>query len=265
MQKYLTIFSVSWQNGFVYRLNFILWRVRSVIVILTVYFLWSSLFQNNQVLFGYTKEQMLTYVFLVLILRSVILSLKSFDIAGEIQDGKLSNYLLKPLNYHLYWFTVDISDKILNILFSIFEIIVLYLILKPPLFFQSDPAILIVFALAVVAAMILHFGLGNAASNLSFWLPGNAWGFWFLLFIFVELLGGIMFPLDVLPENIYHLVMLLPFPYLIYFPVKIYLGQVSGFPLWQGFGVMAFWISALIFVVRYEWKKGIIIYEAQGR
>ena len=79
MQKYLIIFSIFWQNGFVYRLNFILWRVRSVIVILTVYFLWSALFQNNRVLFGYTKEQMLTYVFLVLILRSVILSLKSIE------------------------------------------------------------------------------------------------------------------------------------------------------------------------------------------
>ncbi len=265
MQKYLTIFSVSWQNGFVYRLNFILWRVRSVIVILAVYFLWSALFQNNNVLFGYTKAQMLTYVFLVLILRSIILSLKSFDISGEIQDGKLSNYLVKPLNYHLYWFAVDISDKLLNILFSILEVIILYFILRPPLYFQTDPTQLAVFLVAVIGAMLLYFILGNAASNLSFWLPGNAWGFWFLLFIFVELLGGVTFPLDVLPKSIYQLVMLLPFPYLIYFPANAYLGGIQGAALWQGFVVMAFWIFVLIFVVRYEWRKGVVIYEAQGR
>ncbi len=265
MQKYLTIFSVSWQNGFVYRLNFILWRVRSVIVILTVFFLWTALFQSNHILFGYTRAQMLTYVFLVLILRSVILSLKSFDIAGEIQDGKLSNYLIKPLNYHLYWFAVDISDKILNILFSILEIVVLYLILKPPLFFQGDPTTIIAFIFAVVGAMLLYFILGNASSNLSFWLPGNAWGFWFLLFIFVELLGGVTFPLDVLPKNIYQIVMLLPFPYLIYFPANVYLGQIQGAALWQGFIVMSIWIAILVFAVRFEWRKGIVIYEAQGR
>lgn len=265
MQKYLTIFSVSWQNGFVYRLNFILWRIRAVIVILAVYFLWAALFESNKVLFGYTKEQMLTYVFLVLILRSIIMSLKSFDISGEIQDGKLSNYLIKPMNYHLYWFAVDVSDKLLNILFSILEVIILYFVLKPPIFIQTDPMTLLFFAVAVLSAMLLYFILGNASSNLSFWLPGNAWGFWFLLFIFVELLGGVTFPLDVLPAAIYKLVMFLPFPYLIYFPANVYLGEIQGGALLQGFAVMAFWITVLIFVVRLEWKKGIVIYEAQGR
>lgn len=265
MQKYLTVFSVSWQNGFVYRMNFILWRVRSVIVILTVYFLWNALFQSNQVLFGYTKAQMLTYVFLTLVLRSIILSLKSMDAAGEIQDGKLSNYLVKPLNYHFYWFTVDIADKILNILFSIFEIILLYFVLHPPIYVQTDPFMLFGFMLAIAGAVVLYFLLGNIATNFSFWLPGNAWGFWFILFILDELLGGIMFPLDVLPRQIYNLVMLLPFPYLIYFPANLYLGGFSPALIYQGLIICGIWIVILLAIIRFEWRKGLVIYESQGR
>lgn len=236
-----------------------------VIGILIVYFLWDALFQSNNVLFGYTREQMLTYVFLTLILRSIILSLKSFDISGEIQDGKLSNYLVKPISYHLYWFTVDISDKLLNIIFSIFEVLILYFLLKPPIFIQTDPSLFFAFLLSVIGAVVLYFIIGNVASNLSFWLPGNAWGFWFVLFVIIELLGGVLFPLDVLPQHIYNLVMLLPFPYLIYFPANVYLGEISGLLIVQGFGIVTFWILALLLLVRVEWKKGIITYEAQGR
>ncbi len=265
MQKYLTIFNISWQNGFVYRFNFILWRVRSVIVILTVYFLWTALYQSNNVLFGYSKEQMLTYVFLTLILRSIILSLKSFDISGDIQEGKLSNYLVKPVNYHLYWLSVDISDKLLNIVFSVFEVIILFFLLKPPIFIQVDPVTLVFFGLAVLGGIALYFVLGNSASNLAFWLPGNAWGFWFLMLVIVELLGGVVFPLDILPKQIYQLVMLLPFPYLIYFPANVYLGGIKGPEVIQGLAVVFGWIVILCLIVRFEWKKGLIIYEAQGR
>ncbi len=265
MQKYLTVFSVSWQNGFVYRLNFVLWRLRIVISILIVYYLWTALYQTNQVLFGYTKEQMLSYVFLTLILRSIVLSLKSFDIAGEIEDGKLSNYLLKPVRYHLYWFSVDMSDKLLNIIFSIFEVTILYLILRPPLFLQTNPEILLIFGLALVLAVLLYFFMGNIASNLAFWMPGNAWGFWFILISVVELLGGLLFPLDILPEQLYQILMLLPFPYLIYFPANVYLGVFSQTQITTGLAVTVFWIVALFVATRVEWKKGLLMYEAQGR
>lgn len=265
MQKYLTVFNISWQNGFVYRLNFILWRVRILIGILITYYLWTALFQTNKFLFGYTKEQMLSYVFLTLILRSIILSAKSMDAAGEIQEGKLSNFLLRPLKFHLYWFAADIADKSLNILFSIFEILALFLLLRPPLFLQSNPEILLLFIISVILAVILYFLIGNIASNMAFWLPGNAWGFWFLLISITELLGGLLFPMDILPKSAYQIIMLLPFPYLIYFPANLYLGQFSNREMVIGFGVMFFWIILAFAVSRLEWKKGLVIYEAQGR
>lgn len=265
MKKYLTVFITSWSDGFVYRLNFILWRLRSVIVILTVYFLWEAVFRNGGVIFGYTRDKILTYVFLTLVLRSFILGSRSMDTAGEIADGRLSNYLVKPISYHLYWFTRDLADKLLNILFSIGEIFLLYFLLRPPIFIQTDPLILFQFFIAVSFAVLLNFILGNLSSYFSFWTPGNAWGFWFVYLVFQDFLGGVVFPLDIFPKAIYNFLTLLPFPYLLFFPANLYLGKIAGVDALRGFLVMGIWVFILAALLKKEWNRGVKDYQAEGR
>lgn len=264
MKKYLTVFNISWQNGFIYRLNFILWRFRSVVVILTVYFLWEAIFQNGGTILGYTRDKILTYVFLTLALRSLVLGQRSMDTAGEIADGRLSNYLLKPLNYHFYWFTRDLADKILNLAFSIVEITFLYFVLRPPIFFQTNPLTLGLFGVSVGFAVVLNFLLGNISSYFSFWTPGNAWGFWFVYLVLQDFLGGVVFPLDIFPKFLYHVIMSLPFPYLLFFPVNLFLGKISGTDLILGFGTITLWTIFLLFLMKKEWRVGLKGYQAEG-
>lgn len=265
MGKYLAVFKISWQNGFIYRVNFLLWRLRSLMVVFTTYFLWEAIFRNNGVIFGYTREKILTYVFLTLVVRSLVMGLRSIDSAGEIADGRLSNYLLKPLNYHFYWFVRDVADKLLNIIFSVFEITLFYLLFKPPIFWQKDLSVLALFAAALVLALILNFLLANIASNFAFWMPNNAWGFWFVFLVFQDLLGGVMFPLDIFPAKIYGLIKLLPFPYLLFFPVNIYLGKITGLEATQGILTAFCWSLTAILLLNGEWRWGLKIYQSEGR
>lgn len=265
MKKYLTVFSVSWSNGFVYRLNFLLWRVRSIIVILTVYFLWAAVFSSGGVIFGYTRDKILTYVFLTLMLRSLILGQRSIDAAGEISDGRLSNYLVKPISYHFYWFTRDLADKLLNLVFSIGEIVTLYFVLRPPIFVQTDLLTISLFIITVIFAVILNFELGNISSYFSFWTPGNAWGIWFVYLVFQDFLGGVVFPLDIFPKVIYQIITLLPFPYLLFFPANTYLGKIAGIDMVRGLLIMSFWVVALAVLMKKEWRMGLKSYQSEGR
>ncbi|MBI2103398.1 hypothetical protein HYT59_00170 [Candidatus Woesebacteria bacterium] len=75
MYKYLQVFKISFQQEFAYRLNFIMWRLRNVMQIFLVFFLWSTIFSDNQKeFFGYNRDKILTYVFGILILRALVLS-----------------------------------------------------------------------------------------------------------------------------------------------------------------------------------------------
>src|SRR6185437_13453985 len=93
----------------------------------------------------------------------------------------------------------------------------------------------------------------------------EAWAPRFIFFILLSFLAGSMFPLDILPRPLYILLSLLPFPYLIYGPLKIYLGQQNIFQIFLTLGVGFVWIFILGLFANVMWKKGLSLYGAEGK
>jgi ABC-2 type transport system permease protein len=215
MHKYWLIFSLSLQNEFTYRLNFTLWRVRNVLKIVMTYFLWQGIFMTTTNAFGYTADQMTTYVLMVLIITAVVFSAPSSEIGGEIARGDLSNYLVKPFSYLKYWFTRDIASKLLNMIFVCLELTILWIFLKPHFEFQINLLAFIGFLISVTLGMLLYFFFQMTTRFVAFWSPENIWGISFLTFLFTDLLGGTIFPLDILPIPFQFALSLTPFLYLL--------------------------------------------------
>lgn len=266
MKKYLQVIKNSWAEYFVYRLNFIMWRVRTVLQLLTIYFLWASLFLGRESgeLFGYTQKIILTYILGAAFLRAIVFSTRTLDIGEQIQRGELSNFLIRPINYFFYKAAQDVSDKAINIFFAVFEIGLIFLILKPPVFIQTDPFFLLFFALSASIAIVLYFLISFILGLIGFWSP-EVWGPRFIFFIITEFLAGGLFPLDILPKWLFALLSALPFPYLLYFPLKIYLAKLTTFQMAIGILVGLAWVLILYYMVVFFWRKGLSLYEAVGR
>lgn len=265
MRKYWPVFKNTLQEYFAYRLNFVMWRVRTVLQLLVVYFLWGAIFASQKgEIFGYTQSLILTYILGGALLRSTVFASRTIDIGEEINRGNLTNFLLKPISYFKYWFTRDIADKILNISFAVFELALIYLILKPPIFWQTNFLTLSLFGVSVGLALILYFYINFLFGLLAFWTP-ETWAPRFLFFIFLEFLGGALFPLDILPQFLYQILRFLPLFYLNFFPLKIYLGQLSIMQVAEGITICLFWTLLFYWVVQAVWRKGLRIYSAEGR
>ncbi|MBI3385207.1 ABC-2 family transporter protein [Candidatus Gottesmanbacteria bacterium] len=264
MKKYYQIFSNTWQEYMTYRLNFVMWRVRVVLRLLIIYFLWQAVFGVRQELFGYSREQMLTYVLFTPLITSIITGSRSMDIGNEINQGDLSNYLLRPTSYFRYWWTKDLADKALNIIFSIFELIILFLVFRPPIFWQPDLFRWLLFLLAIAISTFLYFYLNVILAFVAFWTP-DYWGPRFLIFMVQEFLTGGIFPLDILPKNIFNVILLTPFPYLTFFPLAIYLGKSEGIYQWGGLLISSIWAIIFFRVMILIWRKGLKTYTADGR
>lgn len=264
MGKYIFVLKNSLQEYFAYRLNFILWRVRGVVSILITYFLWLAIFKERAYLFGYRKEEMLTYIILITFLNGIVLSTQTHRIAQEINLGVLSNFLIKPINYISYNLFRDLADKILSTLFSVFEICLFILLLRPPIFVQTDLHWLGLFIISLFFASLLYFEISLILSFIGFWSQ-QVWAPRFLFLILVSFLAGTYFPLDILPSSVYNILQLLPFTYLIFFPLKIYLGKLTSLHLIKGFVLILVWIPLLLYAAKYIWKKGLAIYTAEGQ
>ena len=91
-----------------------------------------------------------------------------------------------------------------------------------------------------------NFGLYAVAGNLAFVLTGS------------------LLPLDFFPPWLRNLIMLLPFPHLIYSPVRLILGLSNFNDLLFSAVVLTIWILILGLTVRWLWPKGLRAYEGIG-
>lgn len=263
MEKYFAVFNISWQQGLVYRLNFVLWRFRTILQLLLIYFVWWTVFQTQRQVFGYTQASILTYIFISTLVRTVVLSSRIMDVAGQINEGNIVNFLIKPLSFINYYFSRDIADKMLNSLFMIVEITIIFLLLRPEIIVQTNIFILLLFMIATALGLILFFFISFTFGLLAFWLE-NIWGIYFLFFMLIEGLGGGIFPIDILPTGVSQVLLLTPFPYLLYFPAKIYLGTMTTPQLVSGFLALIFWVIAGYFLMIRTLQAGLKHYTAGG-
>ncbi len=235
--------------------------------VLIAYYLWSTVFADPKTLiFGYDQAKILTYIFGIILIRALVFSARSVDVPQEISEGSLTNYLVRPMNYFRYWFTRDVSSKALNFAFSIAEFAILAVIFRPPLFFQTNPLYLLAFLFSIVIANYLIFIIRFIVTSITFWVPELAWGGQFLFMVVItELLSGSPFPLDIFPAAWQTAFYYTPFPYLIFFPLQVYLGKIPFSEVIGGIAVSILWSLALSYVLKSIWQKGLRVYDAVGR
>lgn len=264
MKAYFQIIKGTIAEYAAYRLSFLLWRVRLVVQLLIVYFMWSAIFVGQGALFGYTQSMMLTYILLSSFVRPFIMGTRTQDVGELIRSGSLSNHLVRPFDFLGYCIGRDTADKLTNVVFAVFEIAVLYAILRPPIYVQAHIPTLLLTAASLLMGMALFFFFSLLLSYMGFWTP-DVWAPRFLSFVLAEFFTGALFPLDILPTNLYVVSKGLPFYYFLYFPLKVYLGQLSAFDSMMGFAVGLVWLVGLWGLARVVWRRGLWAYAAEGK
>jgi len=263
MRKELSIAKTTLAQYLVYRLSFVLWRVRTVFTLLLTFFLWSAAYQSRLKVFHYSKPQINTYILLIFLIGSLVYSSRLGDLASQIRNGTIINYLLKPFPFLRFAFVKEAVDKILNLSFALLEIFILFHIFKPELYWQSSLLSLFFFLVAIVLGSIICFFIFFSITLVAFWST-EIWAPRFVFFVLVSVAAGTYFPLDILPFPLYQLLLLSPFPYFAYLPIKIYLEGINFFYL----GLLAIsllWVFISFALARFLWRKGMREFSFFGR
>lgn len=263
-RKYLMIFKITLQEFLVYRLNFLLWRFRNLVFFLSLIIFWQAVYGSKSVLFNYQKSQMISYVIGVVFLRSLILASRTAEIAEKIKKGELNRLLLLPIKIKIFWLVTELADKSLNVFFSLLEILLVFSLFRIDFYLPVKISTYIVFFAVVFLSLLLYFFISLSVSLLAFWTD-ETWAARFLFtIIFLEFLSGAFFPIDVLPAAFSWVINLTPFPYLIFFPLKIWLEQLPSLMILKTLVVCLFWVIVFYQVNNHLWKKGFEKYGAFG-
>ncbi len=80
----------------------------------------------------------------------------------------------------------------------------------------------------------------------------------------VNMLSGGLFPLEVFGDTLQTIFNLLPFKYIISFPINIINGKLDLSLVWNGLFMQLLWICILTVIAALMWKRGTRKYIAVG-
>ena len=106
MKKYWHVVNIGIQNTLVYRVNFLFRSVFGLIPLLATIFLWRAIYEGQERhsnIAGYSLAQMISYYLLVTIVDALTaVNEDDWQIAADIKDGNISQFLVKPIDYLTY-------------------------------------------------------------------------------------------------------------------------------------------------------------------
>ncbi len=258
--KYSMAYRLALSRALVFRSNLFLGAVNVLIWFGTLILLYRSLGGS---IGSYTTAELVTYILGTSFLGATFLSNISEQIADEIVEGDLVNYLLRPINYFCYWISRALAVRTILCVIALVEIIFLARIFSSDVIIQRDPVILLQTAVLFLGSLILITLFDFIAASFSFWAERNFGGRW-LFMICIRFLSGAALPIAVMPGWAQTLFYATPFPSLIAAPVETYLGHRPDMFFVQTLVIQWAWILVSTATLTLLWKKGIKSYAAYG-
>ena len=265
MKKYWHVVNIGIQNTLVYRMNFLFRSLFSLIPLFATISLWRAIYSGSEAsMAGYTLSQMISYYLVVTIVDALTaVNEDDWQIAADIKDGNISQFLLKPIDYLTYRLCLYGAGRLIFTVCAFVPVTLFILSMRRYFVLPIDFGTVGWFALSLVLTGLLQFLISYTMALLAFWVLEVS-TFIFILFAFEYIAGGHLFPLDILPAPLTKALYFTPFPYQMFFPVNIYLGRVANDALFQGLFIQATWVAVMYLVARFVWGRGIRKYSAVG-
>jgi ABC-2 type transport system permease protein len=264
MNKYRQAFLVGLQGSLVYRWNFAVRSGFSIVQLLVVFILWDAVYAASPNVGGFAFGQTLTYFTLLIVLQFFTSAFnEDYQISEEIRNGLINQFLLKPIDYFLYRLSIFFSARIVSGAIVVAPVALAVFLLRDRLVFPQEAWRLAFAVPALAMSAFIQFSIAYCFGMLTFWLL-EIQGFVILSMSVEAILGGQLFPLDLMPAGLFRAAQLLPFYYQTYFPAAILSGRIGRGLAVQGLGLQLFWTVALIALSRLLWKRGLSRYTAVG-
>jgi ABC-2 type transport system permease protein len=265
MQKYWHVVKIGIANTLVYRFNFFFRAGFSLVPLLATIYLWRTVYSGQSGdIGGYSLAGMISYYLLVMIVDTLTaVTEDDWQIATDIKDGAISQFLLKPIDYMAYRICLFFSGRLIFTAISCIPVGIFIFCMRKYFVAPASGTALGLFAVSLLLTALLQFCMSYTMALLAFWVLEVS-TFIFIVFAFEYVAGGHLFPLNILPPGIAAVLNYTPFPYLLFFPVSVYLGNVRGDALWHGLLIQVAWVIIFYLLARFTWNRGIRKYSAVG-
>ena len=264
MKRYLRIFLLHLERLFEHRSRSLVWFLIPLVNSGLLLFFWKGA-SNSSPAPGWDFSSIAAYYLMLIIASSMVMSHIEEDVGQrDIKGGGLVKYITKPFSYYWIKFSEEIPSRILQ---GLYGIIILFLAL---FFFRSSVSInfsLDTFLLAILITLMAYFmsfTFKMIVGLLAFWVL-DLGGIFNLIDVIILIFAGFIAPLALLPEIIEKISNILPFAYMIYYPIISFQGKVSFLSSLNIILMQLSWLAVLVCLYFILWRKGIQKFTGVGQ
>ena len=245
-----------------YRFNFYTWFLVDSLNIMVISYIWLSIYKQGNTVGNYSLKNLISYFVLSRVISMAIGNRStSDDVAEDIRQGRLSNYLLKPINYFWSNYFITIGELISNSILTIPLVIITLYFFHSSLVLSIDRIVL--FLLSLLVSSALGFCIWYFLGMLTFYMD-NIFGPQFMLWLLFSVFSGRTAPLDIMPAVISNIANLLPFKYMLFIPMQIINGSFSIATSINNLLLGFVWILCLYLFSMVFYNFGLKKYESNG-
>jgi ABC-2 type transport system permease protein len=259
---YVQLMKTSFAAMLQYRLSLVIWMISQVLDPVIYLIVWATVTKaSGGSVGGYTAPDFAAYFLALMLVNHLTYTWIMYEYDYRIREGSLSSSLLRPVHPIHSDVADNLSSKMVSTPGLLLVAIVLGVIFRPAV--HIVPWALAAAIPAVVLAYIVRFLLEWTLALAAFWTTRvNAINQ--IYFVVVLFLSGQVAPLSLFPPAIQTIASVLPFRWMVSFPVELILGNLTPLQALAGFAVQAAWLAVCLLCVRLAWRAGVRRYSAVG-
>ena len=235
---------VGFVNTIAYRLRYYTGIVTYFLYVSVYYFIWKAIYEHSTSIEGFDFSHLLTYVAVGWLIRSFYYNNIDQDIAAQVLEGKLAMDLIKPVNPQWMYIAQALGESVFRLAMLTVPTAVVLLLVYP----VRKPASLENFAAFLISAFLSFFlvaGINFATGTFAIRLK-SILGLLRAKYFLLELFSGLLIPISFFPHGFQVALAFMPFQYISYIPVLLYLGKISGFGILKALGLQLFWVAVMM-------------------
>ena len=264
MRKFFNYFSIFLSDALVYRATGFIWMLVDIGPAVVALIFWRAAFNSSSLIGDYSLSSMIFYYLGVMLVKTLVATHPQYHLSDQIRSGNFSNYLIKPLSITWSKIAAGISWRIIRFMFLIPLIIAIFIYLHRLYHGFSFVNInLLLLIPSLIMAFLINFYFKMCLGLATFWFTEVGWLF-FAFRVINTFSSGELIPLDLLPAYLFKLINLLPFKYMLFFPLSLALNKYSYQETITGLLIQVLWCLISFFIYKLVLKKGIKAYEAYG-
>jgi len=262
VRKYLALSKGWFMTGMVYRFGFIATIVGNILYMVIAYYLWTSVYDGQEVINGLSFDQTFLYVALASTVFILFNTYVDWLMSFEIREGRITNYLVKPIDHQLAVLAYGGGRTILNILIVTVPTALL-------LTFAFGVAIpvgvgLLLFPVSLFLAFLISFCFDYAVGLTGFYTE-SIWGLVTVKETLILALSGALIPIQFFPEGLQNLLRWLPFSAIYHTPLMMITQPDQGLGLLlERLAFQFFWVGTLFVFTRLFYNRAIKVLRIAG-